>query len=172
MTRVDRVIERILNREGGFVNRAEDRGGPTNFGITMLTLTEERKRLCTLTDIQNLTREEATSIYFGRYCFPFQGIHDDNVFDLAVDTAVNNGRGRAMQWLQRANGLVEDGVLGPISLSAINAGACHSYYGLCAIRMMAYGALVSAHHEQVIFVAGWLNRLAEFVSRGIPSWEA
>ena len=31
---VDRLIEGVLEREGGFVDHPADRGGPTCFGIT------------------------------------------------------------------------------------------------------------------------------------------
>jgi len=170
--RVDEQITRIIKREGGYVNRAEDRGGPTNFGITIGTLSEVLGRPCTVADVQSLSLTMARNIYLMRYVAPFEGIVHDDLFDLAMDTAVNNGRGRAAQWLQRAVGVVEDGQIGPISLSKINVSPVRAYFDLCAIRMKAYGALISAKHEQAVFAAGWMNRLAEFVARDITGGQA
>ena len=31
---VDELIEALIEREGGYVNHPNDRGGPTNYGIT------------------------------------------------------------------------------------------------------------------------------------------
>jgi len=163
----DKVVARILEREGGFVNRVEDRGGPTNFGITLGTLAEWRNKVVSALDVQMLTSLEAGLIYRERYCKPFEGIIHEDLFDLVVDTAVNNGRGRAAAWLQRAVGVVEDGQIGPISLARINAGPVRAYFDLCALRMKAYGALISQNHSQAVFAAGWMNRLAEFVARDI-----
>jgi lysozyme family protein len=167
VSRSDDIVARIIEREGGYVNRAEDRGGPTNFGITITTLGEWLDRPVTAVDVQGLTRLGAATIYKARYLTPFEGVTHDDLFDLVVDTAVNNGRGRAAQWLQRAVGVVEDGQVGPVTLAQVNARPIRSYFKLCAIRMKAYGALISAKHSQAVFAAGWMNRLAEFVARDI-----
>jgi lysozyme family protein len=172
LTRSNLIAARILDREGDYVDRAEDRGGPTNFGITIKTLSEIRGTPQTATNVKQLTKLEAKNIYLTRYIMPFEKIADDNLFDLVVDTAVNNGRGRAALWLQRAAGVMEDGIIGPVTLARVNGlfGRWVNdhpvvYYKLCAVRMKAYGALISQQHSQATFAAGWMNRLAEFVGR-------
>ena len=41
---VDDLISDIIRREGGYVNHPDDRGGPTNYGITQATLSEWRRQ--------------------------------------------------------------------------------------------------------------------------------
>jgi lysozyme family protein len=165
--RTTHVIDAILEREGGWVDRAEDRGGPTNMGITIGTAREVWGTTFTVYQLRNITMHMAEEVYRNRYAAPFEGIIDDDLFDLVVDTAVNNGRGRAAIWLQRAAGVVEDGSIGPVTLAKVNAWPVKMYYGVIGIRMKAYGALISQNHSQAIFAAGWLNRLAEFVVRDL-----
>lgn len=161
------IVSRILSREGGWVNRAEDRGGPTNMGITLATAREVFSPSYTVEMLIGLTTEAAATIYRDRYVRPFEDITNDDLFDLTVDTAVNNGRGRAALWLQRAAGVVEDGRVGPVTLAKVNATPIQMYYRLIAVRMKAYGALISQNHSQAVFAGGWMNRLAEFVARDL-----
>jgi hypothetical protein len=46
-------------------------------------------------------------------------LHPDLAFDL-FDGAVNSGIGQAIRWLQRAVGVADDGVVGPLTLASIN----------------------------------------------------
>ena len=168
MSRESILLDRILAREGGYVNRAEDRGGPTNFGITLGTLREFMGNdALTADDVKALLVAVARDIYEKRYLAPFTQIENDDLFDLVVDTAVNNGRGRASLWLQRAAGVVEDGIIGPKTIAKVNANSFEIYFRVCALRIKAYGALISQNHAQAVFAAGWMNRVAEFVSRTV-----
>jgi len=162
------ILDGIINSEGGYVNRAEDRGGPTNWGITLITLAEIRGGSVTIDDLKSLTEFGAREIYKYRYIEGpgYLGITSPDLLELVVDTAVNNGRSRATKWLQRSAGVIEDGILGPITVAKVNLNPKKIYRNLCAERMKAYGALVSQNHSQVVFIAGWLNRLARFVRRG------
>ena len=89
-----RAIAFVLSHEGGYVNRASDPGGETNFGIS--------KRSFPNLDIKNLTREQACAIFKEKYwdkcgcdSLPFP-------LDLiCLDTAVNMGVGTAKAILGR-----------------------------------------------------------------------
>lgn len=168
------IVHDIITREGGFVDHSADRGGPTNYGITQKTLDEWRSRegFGGPGNVRLLTLDDATMLYLKMYVVGpgYDKIVNYSLRSLVVDTAVNNGRGRATLWLQRAARVVEDGKLGPVTLARVNNGSPDIYNRLCAIRMKAYGAIVSQKHSQVVFIAGWLNRLAEFVSKGY--WHA
>jgi len=62
----DQIIAEIIQREGGFSDRTADRGGATNFGITIQTLAAWRKKPVTVDDVKKLTPAEATEIYRAR----------------------------------------------------------------------------------------------------------
>lgn len=105
----DSLFSLLINHEGGYVNDPADPGGETKFGIS--------KRSYPTVDIANLTLEDAKLIYkrdfWDRYSidkFPATLRHD--VFDFAV----NSGGATAIRHLQRVLGVVDDGVVGPVTL--------------------------------------------------------
>ena len=57
------AFKTVIGNEGGYVNNSSDRGGPTNFGITMKTLQDYRKKSVTIDDVKCLKIEEAQAIY-------------------------------------------------------------------------------------------------------------
>lgn len=168
MTRDLDVVTRIIQREGGFTDHPADKGGPTNFGITIGRLSEVRGVPQTADDVRMLSQQDAATIYINEYIVKpkFDKITNDSLFELVVDTGVLNGRERTTLWLQRAAGALEDGILGPRTLNAVNMDPRSVYNKLCALRVKSYGAIVSKNASQVVFIAGWLNRVAEFISRG------
>lgn len=163
------LLDKIIRREGGYVDLADDRGGPTKYGITLATLAESRGINVTAADVRDLTEEEARTIYLQRYIRGphFDLIQHDALFDLLVDTGVNNGRDRAAKWLQRSAGVVEDGVLGPVTLGVVNANPIRMYYRLIRVRLKAYAAIVAGNTSQRVFAAGWMNRVAEFLEKDL-----
>ena len=107
-----KCLEVILKSEGGYVNDPHDRGGETNMGIS--------KRAFPDVDIKNLTKEHASAIYKKYYWDKVQGDGLPSGLDLVVfDSAVNSGPAQAVKWLQRSIGVKDDGVLGPITIMAL-----------------------------------------------------
>lgn len=105
--------------EGGFVNRKTDKGGPTNMGITLTRLSQERGYQCTIQDLKNLTREEANKIYKSGYWDTVKADDLPSGLDYAVyDFYVNSGSW-AIRILQRTLGVNEDGVIGSVTMKAI-----------------------------------------------------
>ena len=105
-------IERLLSHEGGYVNDPRDPGGETQWGIS--------KRSYPSVNIKALTREGAIEIY--RRDFWERSRADDlspAVGFQLLDAAVNSGIAQATRWLQRAVGVADDGVIGPVTLGAI-----------------------------------------------------
>lgn len=112
MSAFDQLIDRVLTHEGGYVNLVEDPGGETKFGIS--------KRSYPGVDIKNLTRPQAIEIYRTDFWARVQGDQLPRAFAFQVlDAAVNHGVGNAVRWMQRAAGVADDGVIGPMTLAAV-----------------------------------------------------
>ena len=166
--RIYRIIDDIIDREGGYVNHPDDRGGPTRYGITLKTLARFRDEVVVDSDVENLTREEAVKIYWRDYVMEpgFHYIHSDNLAEHLVDIGVLHGPERAIKWLQQAIGTEPDGVIGPITLSVVNEGTllAEEVSKLLAVfRIRFMGRLISDDHSQAEFAAGWLNRATAFL---------
>lgn len=110
----DRAFERLIGHEGGYVNDPRDPGGETKFGIS--------KRSYPAEDIKGLTLERAKAIYRRDFwgVAGCDAVPDAMKFDL-FDMAVNSGPVTAIKTLQRSAGVTPDGLLGPITLQALNS---------------------------------------------------
>ena len=109
----DQAFDKLINHEGGYTFNPHDPGGETKFGIS--------KRSYPHLDIHSLTLADAKTIYRRDFWDRAQcdKLHPDLAFDL-FDGAVNSGIGQAIRWLQRAVGVADDGVVGPLTLASIN----------------------------------------------------
>lgn len=162
----DDIVTGILGREKGFVDLKEDRGGATNWGITMPTLEDWRGHAVTRADIQALSQVEARQIYLALFINRpgFARIADPRLRELVVDAGVLSSTRHAAEWLQKVLGVRKDGVLGPLTMAKLNATpALFVYLGVCGLRMRLVGRLITMKPSQAMFAAGWMNRLAEFV---------
>ena len=81
-----------------------------------------------------------------------------------LDSAVQHGPKTAIRWLQKIVRVPVDGILGPVSLEAINRWDTDVLYRMMvAERCRFYGRLITADPTQAVFAAGWANRIAEFI---------
>lgn len=112
MTTFDKAFDRLIPHEGGHVNHPTDPGGETKYGIS--------KRSYPHLDIAALTLVEARAIYQRDYWDRAQcdKLPPGVAFDV-FDAAVNSGIGQAIRFLQRAVGVADDGVVGPMTLAAV-----------------------------------------------------
>ena len=148
----DKCVKVILNNEGGYVNNPHDPGGETNFGIT--------KRNYPELDIKNLTREQAKAIYHEKYWRPMK--LDDLPESVALevfDFGVNAGPTVSIKLLQGLLKVVADGIIGPLTLKAIQSYPTDLVNDLKHERKKFYFALARKRPELQVFLAGWLNRV-------------
>lgn len=159
------LVNRVLKREGGFVDIKADRGGATNYGITQRTYTMWRNdHGLGYMDVRNITQAEARAIYLDNYWKPARC--DDlpaEIRDIHFDAAVNHGVNRATLLLQEASMVEQDGNIGKVTLSAalgMAPGYLRARY--IAARYRFYSQIVARDRSQLAFIVGWLNRMSDF----------
>ena len=181
-TDADDLIEELIEREGGYVNHPDDKGGPTRFGIT-----ESVARAHGYAGAMALLpRDEAAAIYRRLYWLRprFDAIAQraPQVAAELFDTGANMGPAVATTFLQRAltalnrNGqdypdLVPDGRAGPRTLAALEAflkergnsgGEAVLLRALEALQGERYLRLAERRPANEAFLYGWLaNRIGE-----------
>lgn len=171
--KVDDIIDEIIRKEGGYVNHKSDRGGPTNMGITMKTLSDYYGRKVTIDEVMNLSKDQAKEIYARRY---FYGPRFDSLPEglqpIATDTGVLFGPRKAVMFMQTivnqaGFGPVDvDGLLGPISRERIKKAYDEmGPYFINAIveeRINYHEWRVESDPSQKVFLKGWINRAESF----------
>jgi lysozyme family protein len=112
----------MLASEGGYVNHPSDPGGMTNLGVTKRVWEEWTGRESNEAEMRALTPELVETLYKVKFwdacrCDEMPSGIDYLVFDFAV----NAGPSRSAKILQAAVGVPADGVIGPVTLSAVKA---------------------------------------------------
>lgn len=147
----DTCFEKVIGYEGGYTLDLKDPGGETNWGIS--------KRAYPSLDIKNLTQADAKAIYKRDYWDRAQC--DKLPASLAMivfDAAVNSGIGQSIRFLQRAVGVADDGVLGPLTLAAISRMDTES---LCARFLGQRLDFLTKLSTWDYFGKGWSRRIAD-----------
>ncbi len=163
----ERALVHVFKVERGYVNRPNDKGGPTNYGITQKTLAAYRKTPVTADDVKNLTSFEAGRIYRQEFwdANALFLLTSDRIQNLLFDQIVARGGRSAIILMQKVlntffrTGLKYDGLLGPITARALNQ-ADEFTTGAAFIRecQKAYVRQAMLDPTQMEFLEGWLNR--------------
>jgi lysozyme family protein len=153
------ALEKVLKHEGGFVNHPADPGGATNKGITLATYRRYIKKKGTVDDLKALTTEQAGKVYKAQYWDKVRGDDLPSGLDYAVfDFAVNSGPSKAVKELQKALGVTQDGIIGPITLEAARAANTKFLIDrLCDNRL----AFLKRLKTWPTFGKGWDRRVTE-----------
>ena len=110
----EQAFTKLIGHEGGYVDNRRDPGGETKYGISRRAYPGE--------DILGMTLERAKTIYQRDYWGPAGCDALPDAAKLQVfDMAVNSGVQASVKALQRAVGATPDGVLGPLTLQAIQS---------------------------------------------------
>jgi len=166
------LIDRVIEREGGYVNHPADRGGPTNMGVTMRTLAAWRRDESTdAQDVKNLELEEVRAIYLTNY-WNKPGFHrlERSVVmeDMVFDSSIHHGPKQTVKFLQQAVNAEVDGLLGPQTLALLDTlPSVELAAAFMGQRVTFLGKIISGDKSQHVFAHGWFRRMQSFI-RTIP----
>lgn len=126
MNRFEGAWAFVMENEGGFTDNPADSGnwtgGAVGVGVCRGTKWGISAAAYPSLDIRNLTESDARSIYLQRYWVPISGDRlPGSIALLLFDAAVNLGVARAVKLLQGAAGAIQDGLLGPETLAAVQS---------------------------------------------------
>jgi lysozyme family protein len=158
MKNFDDCFDVLMGVEKGYSNNPDDPGGETMWGVTARVARENGYT----GDMKDLPRATAKCIakseYWDKYlCDQFSINIGFQVFDCAY-----NG-GHPAQWLQRAAGVTEDGVIGAQTIAAVRA----SDPDKIIMRFDAYRLHYMADlKNRPTFAGGWMHRIADNLLRG------
>lgn len=180
------LINEIIKTEGGFVDHPSDKGGPTNFGITLETLKAFTGKDCTAQDIRYLHKDIAIKIYLNLfYLKPKINNLPGKIDYIVMDACVNHGSSAAIKILQKSMNILlsqknlfikfNDGNInagGKIAVDGINgtitSKTCRDLFNICpnelvhtllCLRKDYYFDIVAKDKSQFVFLNGWINRI-------------
>lgn len=121
----DQAFERLIGHEGKFTNDRQDRGNWTTGVIGKGELKGTKYGISAMTypdlDIKSLSLQQAKKIYKRDWWDKINADQIDTALVFQVwDFAINAGMGTAKRKLQKAVGVVEDGMIGKQTIQAIN----------------------------------------------------
>lgn len=156
------AFERLLGHEGGYGNDSRDRGNWTGGDVGKGTLKGTKYGISAASypgeDIEGLTLERCKQIYRRDYWGPAgcDAVPPAVKFDL-FDFAVNSGARTAVKALQKAVGETADGILGPLTLQAVQSmPADRLRLRFAAARLLH----MTEAHTWPAYGRGWCRRVA------------
>jgi lysozyme family protein len=149
----DQAFDALIGHEGGYSNNPVDPGGETMWGVTARVARANGYT----GEMRYLARETAKDIYRKLY---WDSVHADELPEPVrypvFDASVNSGVVQAIKWLQRAVDVADDGVIGPITISAANRAGKDAAVRLTADRLDFMTSLPTWG----AFGKGWARRVA------------
>lgn len=153
------ALKFLLVHEGGWSNDRMDPGGMTMLGVTKRAWEKYVGHTVDENEMRALTDERVAPFYKTEYWDMIQGDDLPAGLDYAVfDTCVNSGPGRAAKILQGVLGLVQDGVIGAMTLQATRIRPPHdTIIAFCASHLAFLKTLPGWNHDG----KGWETRAGQ-----------
>jgi len=158
----DTAFERLIGHEGNFTNDRNDRGNWTTGVIGKGSLKGTKYGISAMTypnlDIKNLTLQQAKQIYKRDWWDALSANKIDPAIVFQVwDFAINAGMSTAKRKLQSAVGVADDGIIGPLTLKAINDADLNDLLMKFNAERLTYYTKLSTWDR---YGKGWTNRVA------------
>lgn len=170
------IIDEVIRAEQGYVDHPDDRGGPTNFGITLAVARKNGYD----GDMRDLPESFAREIYRRRYIaepkFDLVALIDEPIGMEMIDTGVNMGPAHPAMFLQRwlnafndtgsrYADLFVDGRIGQVTLDALkaflkwrgNEGRIVMLRALNSLQAVRYLEIAERDSSQRKFTYGWVR---------------
>jgi lysozyme family protein len=162
--------------EGGWSDHPDDRGGPTNYGITMKAMREYFKYKGwgepTLDDLKKITPQDRQELYKTLY-WDFINLdlcQNRKTAIVIFDQSVNRGAQHSAFMVQsvlvvqfRAK-IKVDGQMGPLTYQALSAIKEEKFLlKFFELAQQEYVQIVKHDPSQIINLSGWLNRTYSFL---------
>lgn len=181
---IDKLMAGLIKVEGGYVNNPNDKGGETNWGVTIAVARANGYT----GPMRDMSKTQALDIYHREYFFgPGFGLVFNVLPTVAAelfDTGVNMGPEVAAKFLQRSLNALNnmgqhyadirvDGSIGPASIKALNNLIQRRGYDetedmllkmLNCLQGARYIELAEAREKNETFVWGWFDNRV-----GMPS---
>jgi len=161
------VISFFRKWEGGFVNDKDDHGGATMMGVTLKTYQKYYGKDKTAEDLKNITDEEWLHIFTEGYWKPWKAdeIKNQSIALLVADCGWGSGPKTAIKKVQTCLGVKADGIVGPITLKALNnPSTMTTFKKLWGMRYVWLHNIAKSGNNSK-FLRGWLNRLNDIKYR-------
>ncbi len=158
MNSFDDAFDALIGNEGGYSNNPKDPGGETMWGITARVA-----RAAGYTGpMRDLPRDTAKAIAKRLYWDPLHLDQFDSRVAFQILDANYNG-GHPVIWMQGAAGAGVDGVLGPATITAVQAtDPLRFILRWNALRLTYFTSLAT----WATFGKGWTRRVATNLSKG------
>lgn len=141
------LLDYVFADEGGYNNIKDDRGGPTNFGVSQVAMNEyTRKRNLPFKSVKTLTKDEATKVLYEDYYLISGADKQQDIRDAYIlfDTAVN---------------------FHPVTSKIMFKQASGNFYKMLEIRFKEHIKEVEKDPRQQKFEQGWIDRVKRIEKR-------